>query len=139
MVKEGLVTFKVVQQVERPNKKVYSITKEGQEELREWVQSAFGLPNSRHPLLVRLAWCDRLENNQIEALLNDYLGQLRRQLEVYQTDNQKQVGEFSRTEREGFLWQMILENGIRFYQSELAWAKQVLAGLEQFSDKDEMP
>ena len=139
MVKEGLVTFKVVQQEERPNKKVYSITDEGRKELREWVQSAFGLPNFHHPLLVRLAWCDQLENSQIEALLHDYLGKLRRQIELYQTDNQSQVGEFSRTEREGFLWQMILENGIRFYQGELAWAEQVLAGLEQFSDEDEMP
>jgi len=83
-----------------------------------------------------LAWCDRLENKQIEALLHDYIGKLRRQIELYQTENQSQVEEFARTDREGFLWQMILENGIRFYQAELAWAEQVLAGLEQFSGEE---
>ena len=139
MSKEGLVTFEVVQQTERPNKKVYSITEEGRKELREWLQRSFSLPIFHHPVLVRLAWCDRLENKQIEALLHDYIGKLRRQIELYQTDNQSQVEEFARTDREGFLWQIILENGIRFYQGELAWAEQVLAGLEQFSDEDEMP
>ena len=40
MCKEGLVTFDVVQQTERPNKKVYSITEAGRKELREWLESS---------------------------------------------------------------------------------------------------
>jgi len=139
MAKEGLVTFKVVQQTERPSKKVYSITEEGRKDLREWLECSFGLPILHHPLLVRLAWCDRLENSQIEALLHDYIRQLRQQIGLYQTDNQSQVEAFARTEREGFLWQMILESGIRFYQGELAWAEGALAGLGRFSDDEGEP
>lgn len=138
MRKEGLVTFDVVQQTERPNKKVYSITEAGREELREWLQSSFSLPTFHHPLLVRLAWCDRLERTQIEAIVRDYAGKLRQQIALYQTDNQSQVEEFARTEREGFLWQMILENGIQFYRGELAWTERVLTGLEQFPDEEHM-
>jgi hypothetical protein len=102
--------------------------------LREWLQSPFGLPTFRHPLLVRLAWCDRLENAQLEAILRQYIGNLRQQIALYRADNERQVEEFARTEREGFLWQMILENGIQFYEGELDWATRVLAGLKQFSD-----
>ena len=92
--------------------------------------------SAHHPLLVRLAWCDRLEKSQVESILQDYIGKLRQQILLYQTDNQSQVADFARTGREGFLWQMILENGIRFYQGELAWAEQVLVGLEQFPDEE---
>jgi DNA-binding PadR family transcriptional regulator len=132
MFREGLVTFQVVEQTDRPDKKVYSITEKGKRELHKWLQSPFDLPTFRHPLLVRLAWCDRLERAQIEAILRDYIGQLRQRIELYQTDNQRQVEAFARTEREGFLWQMILDNGIQFHQGELAWAEQVLAGLKQY-------
>jgi len=31
---------------------------------------------------------------------------------------------------------MILENGIQFYQGELAWAEKMLAGLAKFSNKE---
>ena len=139
MLKDGLVTVEVVQQTERPNKKVYSITEEGQKELREWLQTPFDLPVFHHPLLTRLAWCDRLENTQIETIVRDYVGKLRQQIELYQTDNQGQVDKFARTDREGFLWQMILDNGIQFYRGELAWAEQLLAGLKLFPDEEYEP
>ncbi len=131
-----LVTVEVIQQTERPNKKVYSITEKGRAELRQWLETSFDLPTFHHPLLVRLAWCDRLENAQIEALLRGYLQKLRERLALYQTDNQQQVEQFSRSPREGFLWQMILANGLQFYQGELAWTEKMLAGLAQFSTEE---
>lgn len=135
MLREGLVSVEVVQQTERPNKKLYSITEQGRAELRAWLETSFELPTFHHPLLVRLAWCDRLENGRVEALLRGYIEKLRGQLALYQTENQSQVNEFARTERESYLWQLILENGIQFYQGELAWAEQALVGLARFSSE----
>ncbi|MFZ6031019.1 MAG: PadR family transcriptional regulator [Chloroflexota bacterium] len=132
MLKEGWLSVTVVQQTERPNKKVYSVTEKGSVELRRWLETPFDLPSFHHPLLVRLAWSDRLENAQIEAILESYIGKLQERLALYASDNQQQVDQFARTERENFLWQMILDNGVHFYQSELAWVEKVLAGLAQF-------
>lgn len=133
MLADGWLNVEIVPQTERPNKKVYSITEQGRAELRRWLELPFDLPSSHHPLLVRLAWCDRLNNTQIENILGGYIQKLQERLMIYQTENQNQVDEFARNERERFLWQMILENGLQFYRGELAWAQRMLAGLVQFS------
>ncbi len=137
LLEEGLVSVEVVQQTERPNKKIYSITEKGREELKRWIMDPAELPIIRHPLLTRLGWCDRLKNSEIEALLNNYMARLRERIALYQTDNQQQVEQFGRTAREKFLWQMILENGLQFYQNELLWAEKIRAGLKEFSHEEE--
>lgn len=135
MLQDGLVSFEIVQQTERPNKKVYSITDKGRAELRQWLETSFDLPTFHHPLLVRLAWCDRLENAQIESILRDYIQKLEERLALYASENQQQVNQYARTDREAFLWQMILDNGIQFYRGELVWAEKMLADLAQFSNE----
>lgn len=136
MLGDGWLNVEIVPQTERPNKKVYSITEQGRVELRSWLETPFDLPSSHHPLLVRLAWCDRLENAQIENILDGYIEKLNERLALYQTENQGQVKKYARNERERFLWQMILDNGLQFYRGELAWAKKMLAGLIQFSKEE---
>ncbi len=136
LLKEGLVEVEVVQQTERPNKKVYSITAAGQDALRAWLEQSFDLPTFHHPLLVRLAWCDRLENQRIQALLLGYRARLQERLKTYQTDLYRPAEGFARSEREAFLWQAIVENGIRFYQMELDWLETTLQGLQSFAEKE---
>ena len=52
----GLVTFEVVEQTDRPAKKVYSLTPEGAAALREWVTSPLDVPAVRDELTLR-AYC----------------------------------------------------------------------------------
>src|SRR5688500_16777052 len=46
----GLVTHKVVEQRDRPAKKVYSLTRAGRSALREWVTSPLDVPAVRDEL-----------------------------------------------------------------------------------------
>ena len=51
---DGCVTHKEVVQSGKPNKKVYTITKRGREELRRWVREPTPPPPQRYDLLVKL-------------------------------------------------------------------------------------
>jgi PadR family transcriptional regulator AphA len=50
----GRVTAKVVVQKGRPNKNVYTLTKQGLDELRDWVSASTEFPKPQNDLLVKL-------------------------------------------------------------------------------------
>jgi DNA-binding PadR family transcriptional regulator len=50
---QGLVVHQVVEQLDRPHKKVYSITEAGREALRAWVTSPVDAPPGRDELVLR--------------------------------------------------------------------------------------
>lgn len=53
LTKEGLVTFEVVTQTSKPNKKVYTITDQGREFLARWVGEPRDKRTVKDPLLLR--------------------------------------------------------------------------------------
>ena len=54
LTKEGLVTFEVVTQTSKPNKKVYTITDDGRKDLTRWVGSEGERRSVKDPLLMRV-------------------------------------------------------------------------------------
>src|SRR5262249_1310792 len=50
---EGLVTHTVVEQQDRPDKKVYTLTELGRERLRLWVTSSLRIPPDRDEFMLR--------------------------------------------------------------------------------------
>jgi DNA-binding PadR family transcriptional regulator len=55
LTKEGLVTFEVVTQTSKPNKKVYTITPDGLQALADWVAEPREKRTVKDPMLLR-AW-----------------------------------------------------------------------------------
>ncbi len=53
---QGLVIYRVVEQRERPDKKIHSITDEGLEALKQWVTAPVGPRSTRDELILR-AYC----------------------------------------------------------------------------------
>jgi hypothetical protein len=90
----------------------------------------------RHKLLVKITLADKLKTSQIVGLLDNYCNKLRSRLDLYRTKNRKITEDYARTEREEFLWDSVLENGISTYECELKWANKTLEGLRRFVDAD---
>ncbi|MNS23966.1 Transcriptional regulator PadR-like family protein [compost metagenome] len=53
LTKENMVTFEVVTQTSKPNKKVYTITDEGRSELARWVAEPADKRTVKDPLMLR--------------------------------------------------------------------------------------
>ncbi len=131
---QGWVRYETQTQDNSPTRKIYSITEKGNEELRRWVLTSPEIPQVRNSFLIQLAWADQLSANELDDLLGKYEGELRAQLAML--NFQKQHRNISpsgvsrdayinvsaaRTSRETFLWNMILENWVSYYQTELDW------------------
>lgn len=130
MHKEGLVENEVQQQDKNPARKIYTITQEGRRQLKEWVQSFPDLPQIRNSFLIQLAWADQLDDHQLNALLDRYEKNIYMRLVLCQEEDRRCTIDPSRTPRESFLWEMLAENRIGFYENELAWVRRLRSGLQ---------
>jgi DNA-binding PadR family transcriptional regulator len=119
--KSGLVSREIQEQENLPDRKIYSITDEGNKVLRDWVLSDPQPPQLRHPFLIQLAWADQLTNTEMEDLLNRYQKELEVQLLMVKEQAERKTPAPDRSKRENILWSMISENWIRFYSNELEW------------------
>ncbi len=123
--KEGLVTSEVQHQESGPSRKVYTITEQGLSELRQWVLSSPELPQLRNSFLIQLAWADQLEPGEMDTLLEKYEYEVHMQSLMYREQKRRNRINPARTERESYLWDMISDNWIAFYENELAWVRKL--------------
>jgi PadR family transcriptional regulator AphA len=125
----GLVTRQVQQQESLPAKKVYSITQQGHDELRQWVLSTTELPEVHNTFLIQLACAEGLTSQELDTLLSRYEGEvglkLRMQVHMLQEKSNHLAQAPDRTRRQAFLWKKISENMLSIYQNELDWVRSV--------------
>jgi PadR family transcriptional regulator AphA len=131
---EGLVSREVEHQETYPDRKVYTITAEGQAALRAWVGSTPDPPELRNAFLVQLAWADLLRPEELDALLYAYEDKVRVQLLICQEQERRGKIDPARTPRESYLWRMVAQNWIGFYRHELAWVRALRDGLTVFGN-----
>jgi PadR family transcriptional regulator, regulatory protein AphA len=91
LVEQGWIVYEVEVQQDRPNRKIYSLTNAGNEELLRWLQQPQPLPNLRDPLLVQLFFIQQSQftNEQIAHLLEQQLEVHQKNLSCYQQINQQ--------------------------------------------------
>lgn len=124
MQEEELVTSEVIHQDNSPSKKIYTITKEGQNELKEWVMSTPEAPEIKKSFLVQFAWSDMLNDEELSVLLDHYETEIKIQLIMQQEKNRRAQNSPNRNQRESLIWEMISENIISTYKNELNWVRE---------------
>ena len=125
LLDEELVTNEVQHQESSPSKKIYSITEEGLERLREWVISEAEAPEFKKNFLIHLAWADQLSDEELNEMLMKYENEMKMQLLLQQEKIKRGVISPNRNPREVFLWDKISENVISSYTNELNWVQGV--------------
>ena len=127
--KDGLVECEVRQQGNYPPSKVYSLTPTGEEELREWVAADPLVPQIRNPFLTQLAWADRLEEAELDALLDRYEHEVQMKLLMQRELIRREPEGPARTAREVLLWSMIADHDCRLYEAEVEWVQRLREAL----------
>jgi hypothetical protein len=89
------------------------------------VVAAPELPQFRSPFLIQLAWADQLNSDELDRLLENYEQEIHDQLLMCREQKRRNLLNPARTPRESYLWQMISDNWIAFYETELAWVKKL--------------
>lgn len=130
--KQGWVTVTLIPQEGKPNRKEFHITDSGRAELHAWLTTPLPLDQVRHAWLIQVFFSHTSTNEAIITLLQARIEAIRTRLQTYRTDaqsaiveNAKQIG----SARAHALWQITLDYGIDYYESELVWLEKTLARL----------
>ncbi|MEX2527857.1 MAG: PadR family transcriptional regulator [Gemmatimonadota bacterium] len=133
LAEEGLVRFTVVPQDERPDRKVYQLTEEGEAALREWIESPIQPRKLHDELLVRLLAGELVGSVALRSLLASQQALRQGRLEEYRRIEEEH---FADTGLEALppvhqLACMMLRLGIRGEEAWLEWAEELDRVLER--------
>jgi DNA-binding PadR family transcriptional regulator len=95
LTKDGLVTFEVVTQTSKPNKKVYTITDEGRAELSRWVVEPHEKRTVKDPLLLRTWVVGAVDPVLVLPQLKESLGDWRRRVAILEQIEAEKADEMS--------------------------------------------
>lgn len=135
---EGLVTYQVVEQRERPDKKIYTITGQGLEALRRWVTTPVGPRPEREELVLRAFCVWAADPRHAAALFREHEQRHEEQLSEYERRvavMEREWGEdLHRVNSPRFASYAAIRRGIGYEREYASWcgwvAEQLEAGTE---------
>lgn len=136
MTEEGLIVSEVHYQDEKPNKKVYSITSEGKEELLRWLSNPLELPNHRNPFLIQLFFSGNINSEAVISNLSHYRAQMEERHRFLLRDETRAMLSLSDSAYEKLLFSIIHNNGLQMLQSEIDWVDESIKLLKEYAGKE---
>ncbi len=130
---QGYTRVKVVEQENRPDRKVYAITKAGRKELHRWLTSPLEADDRRSASLVQVFFCGELADEEILGIFRRAAEQCRAGLDALRQVPARahRFTEEIKDPREEWCWFLTLECGIRMTEAKLAWIEGVIARIEK--------
>ena len=137
MREEGRLTMEVDYQEDRPNRKVYHITKTGREELHRWLLEPVDKSPIRDVFLIKIFFGGKLKKEEILAQLRRHLALHQEQLATYQETVQKVIQQNVETTgmvREGVFWGLTLEMGVKYEEGWIEWCQEAIERIGAVDD-----
>lgn len=133
LTQDGLVTFEVVTQTSKPNKKVYTITEQGREVLREWSGSSSEKRLVKDPLLMRVWNVGQVDPEALLPQLQRELEENEARLEHLRAFESDATADGAHATSRDNSWLgavMALRCGIQQSECYIDWLKWAIAQLE---------
>jgi DNA-binding PadR family transcriptional regulator len=133
LMADNLVTMEVVAQDNRPNRKVYTITKAGREELRRWLQQPPPVQMPRSAALVQVFFTGQLSDEEILQKFEMVAAYCLKTLEVYKAISNETIAAYEEQvgPREAFCWNLTVDLGLRSVQAQLEWAENIIKQIKR--------
>jgi PadR family transcriptional regulator AphA len=132
LTRQGYVQMKKVPQEDRPDRKVYTITKAGRTELLKWLAAPPPQGEPHSASLVQVFFAGKLSDDQVLAKFESFADMMRTILAQYDQvpDQIAPYQEEINSPREHFFWMLTLENGIANMRANLEWVESVIARIK---------
>lgn len=129
----GLAVKEVVEQEDRPDRKVYHITDAGRAELHRWLATPLPMRGGRSAALIQVFFAGQLSDEEILAIFRRAATECRAGLEQLRQIPEQCETFTARlgTPREMYCAMLTLECGITMTEAHLRWLESVIARLEQ--------
>jgi PadR family transcriptional regulator AphA len=118
----------VIEQEDRPDRKTYTITAEGRQELRRWLLRPLPPEKARDAHLIHVFFAGQLDDQAIVAMLAREAGASRDLVARYDQVHaaSEPYVEMAGSARETFFWMLTLDFGVRMAQARLDWLESVI-------------
>ncbi len=133
----GMTTIEVVEQNDRPDRKVYHITDQGREELRRWLASPLQTKDQRIAELVQVFFAGQLPDGDILEmfqLMRDRCSHALDKLRSIPNRCDESISD-AKQSQDAFFWMLTLDYGITMTEACLAWTQEVIAKIERGEHK----
>lgn len=137
--KGRLVEFKVETQTERPDKKVYRITRGGHRALEEWFRKPIPPPRLKDALLIKIYAGRLVDQSALIAELEQHIALNRHKLEEYGAIERGYFSQDEATRKRYRLPYLTLRRGIRYMLATIEWMEEARALLESDSQLPAKP
>jgi PadR family transcriptional regulator, regulatory protein AphA len=128
LVEEGWVEMEIIEQTDRPDRKVYHITPAGQDELLAWLSGEAPIQVNRTAHLIQVFFAAQLSDEQVLVIFERAAERVRALLAHFDTvpGELDAMTQSIQSQRERFFWDLTLESGVRTMQTRLAWLEDVI-------------
>ncbi len=131
------VSVKVLHQVNRPDKKIYSITEIGQQVLLSWLKTSASLPPIKDDLLVKLFAGHQVAPDILLAELRHHRKQHQTRLVEFQALEDRLFPDVNNLTLKETYQYLTLRRGIQGEQGWLKWCDEVIATLQDLNSAPE--
>jgi PadR family transcriptional regulator, regulatory protein AphA len=130
---KGWAEMEVVEQDDRPDRKVYHITEAGREELHRWLTTSLPPKPVRSAPLIQVFFAAQLSDEEILAMFERWAERTRALLARYDQVPQEsaEYNETAGSPRDTFFWMLTLELGIKSAQAQLEWLESVIRRIRE--------
>ena len=135
---DGHVTANLIKQTDKPDKKIYSISKTGVNALTEWLESPAKKTSTKDPLLVKLLNANAKNYTAMIAELNVLYVRCGEMLKVYKNIEKTYYSESQRQSlpTTDLVLYIALRKGILGLQGQMKWQKEAISILEDLFHKE---
>lgn len=132
--KLGYINYKIEHQEGRPDKKIYSISEEGEKAFEEWLKNFPDIltPVSRNEFLVRIFFSSKLDKEELISYLERYIKEQQEELNAYRLVEEKLTERLrgEKCNREVFYQRLTVRRGLSFSRAEVDWAKECIEDIK---------
>jgi PadR family transcriptional regulator, regulatory protein AphA len=128
---QGLTEVERVEQLDRPDRKLYSITPAGRDAFQQWLRGPFPMQDSRSGPLVQVFFAAKLSDEEALAKF-EMAAEIFRTILARYEQVPGQVEEYRQkvpSPREHYFWMLTLDLGLRTMRAQLEWAESVIADI----------
>lgn len=121
--------MEVVEQADRPDRKVYHITEAGRQELHQWLLTPLPFGENRSAPLIQVFFAGQLSDEEVLAIFQRVADSIRAGLQQYEQIPQmiEAYSDYVDSPREFYFWMLTLEVGITTARANLKWLEDVMA------------
>jgi DNA-binding PadR family transcriptional regulator len=141
MEKRGWLTLTVKHQNGKPSRKVYHITKAGQEEFKRWLTEPPEMPETRNPMLIKIFFGNHMKPSQFAAHLRAWREDHANLLQRYEKEVPSVIKQYAHATgafKDTLYWSLTLDYGRKVDRMVLDWCDEVLKRIKK-KEKKERP